>query len=86
MRRILEEPTILLTLLKAALVAGAAFGLPLSDGQTQALLGVAGAILALGAINRQIVTPVKKVERLAEGIGGNAHKLVDQLTGGSDGA
>lgn len=86
MRRILEEPTILISLLKALLIAGAAFGLPISDSQTEALLGVAVAVLALGVVNRQIVTPIAKVERLAEGIGGNAHKLVNQLTGGGDGA
>lgn len=85
MSRLLEEPTLLITLLKAALVAGVAFGLPLSDGQTQALLGVAGAVLALGALNRQVVVPVAKVERLAVGIGGNARKLADQITGGGNG-
>lgn len=82
--RILEEPTLLLTLLKAALVAAVAFGAPLTDGQTEALLAVAGAVLALGVVNRQLVTPVAKVERLAEGIGGNAIKLADKLTGGGD--
>jgi hypothetical protein len=83
--KLLEEPTILLTLLKAALVAGVAFGLPLSDSQTEALLGVAVAVLAIGAVNRQMVSPVKKVERLAGEIGGNAQKLVNQLTGGGNG-
>lgn len=58
MNLIRREPTLLLTLLKALLVAGVAFGLPLSDGQTEALLAVAGAVLALGAVNRQVVTPV----------------------------
>lgn len=81
MKHILEEPTILLSLLKALLIAGVAFGLPISDSQTEALLGVAVAVLALGAINRQVVTPVVRVERLAEDIGGNAKKLADQITG-----
>jgi hypothetical protein len=84
MRRILEEPTALLALLKALLIAGVAWGLPLTSGQTDALLSVAAAVLALGAVNRQVVTPVRKVERLAEGIGGNAHKLVNVLTGGDE--
>lgn len=82
--KLLEEPTLLLSLLKALIVAGVAFGLPLTDGQTEALLGAAGAVLALGAINRQVVTPVRKVERLAGDIGGNAIKLAGQLTGGTD--
>lgn len=82
--RILEEPTLLIALLKAALVAAVAFGAPLTDGQTEALLAVAGAVLALGVVNRQLVTPVAKVERLADDIGGNAKKLVKTLTGGDD--
>lgn len=53
-----REPTLLLTLLKAVLVAAVAFGLPLTNGQTEALLAVAGAVLALGAVNRAVVTPV----------------------------
>lgn len=58
MKLIFKEPTLLISLLKAALVAGVAFGLPLTTGQTEALLAVAGAVLALGAVNRQVVTPV----------------------------
>lgn len=58
MKLILREPTIIIALVKALLVAGVAFGLPLSTGQTEALLAVAGAVLALGAVNRQVVTPV----------------------------
>lgn len=84
MRRIFEEPTICIALLKAVIVAAVAFGLPLDEDQTAALLGVAGAVLALGAINRQVVTPVAKVERLAGEIGGNAIKLADRITGGGD--
>lgn len=58
MKLLRAEPTMFLTLLKAALIAGVAFGLPLTSGQTEALLAVAGAVLALGAVNRQVVTPV----------------------------
>lgn len=53
-----REPTLIISLLKAALVVAVAFGLPISGDQTAALLGVAGAVLALGAVNRQVVTPV----------------------------
>lgn len=87
MRRIIENPTLIIALLKAVLLAAVAFGLPISDDQTNTLLGVAGAVLALGVVNRQLVTPVAKVERLAGEIGGNAVKLADRITGGDgDGA
>lgn len=76
------EPTRLVNLLKAVLLCAVAFGLPLSDGQTNALLGVAVAYVALGEVNRAVVTPVAKVEQLAGEIGGNATKLADRLTGG----
>lgn len=83
MRRLLEEPTILIALIKAVLVVAVAFGLPLDGDQEAALLGLAAAVLALGAVNRKVVTPIRKVERLAGEIGGNATKLVDRLTGGT---
>lgn len=76
-----HEPTVLIALLKAALVCAVAFGLPLTDEQTTALIGVAAAVLALGAVNRAVVTPVTKVEELGRNIGGNATKLVDAITG-----
>jgi len=81
MRRLLSrEPTLLIALLKAVLIAAVAFGLPITDGQTEALLGVATAVVALGVINRAVVTPVKSVTDLAGEIGGNATKLADRLT------
>jgi len=55
-----REPVMVTSALKAILVCAVAFGLPLSDGQSTALLGVAGAILALGAAARQAVTPIAK--------------------------
>lgn len=67
-----REPTLIISLLKAALVVAVAFGLPITGDQTAALLGVAGAVLALGAVNRQVVTPV---------LGLGKH-----LLGGGDGA
>lgn len=76
-----REPVLLLDLLKAAVLAAVAFGLPLSDGQTTALLGVAGAVLALSGVARAAVTPVAKVEEIANDVGGNAIKLVGRLTG-----
>lgn len=76
------EPTLLIGLLRALLLAAVAFGLPLTSAQEAALLAVAGAGLALAGVNRAVVTPVSKVEELGEEIGGNATKLVDRLLGG----
>lgn len=55
------EPVMAASLVKAVLVCAVAFGLPVSDGQQTALLGVAGAILALGGAARQAVTPLAKL-------------------------
>jgi hypothetical protein len=57
----LKEPVILTSLLKAILICAVAFGAPLTTSQTEALLGVAGAVLALGAVARQLVVPVAKL-------------------------
>jgi hypothetical protein len=56
------EPVMVASLLKALLVCAVAFGLPLSEGQQVALVGVAGAILALGGAARQAVTPLAKLK------------------------
>jgi len=56
-----REPVMFTSALKAILVCAVAFGLPISDGQATALVGVAGAILALGAAARQAVTPIAKL-------------------------
>lgn len=61
------EPVMVTSLIKALLVCGVAFGLPLSDGQQVALIGVAGAVLALGAAARQAVTPVIKLKESERG-------------------
>jgi len=55
-----REPVMFTSALKAILVCAVAFGLPITDGQSAALVGVAGAILALGAAARQAVTPIAK--------------------------
>lgn len=55
------EPVMVTSLIKAILVCLVAFGLPLSDGQSAALVGVAGAILALGAAARAAVVPLAKL-------------------------
>lgn len=60
-RLIKNEPVMVASLVKAILVCAVAFGLPLSDGQQTALVGVAGAILALGGAARQAVTPLAKL-------------------------
>lgn len=78
------EPTLIIALIKAALVCAVAFGLPLDGDQTAAVIGLAGAVLALGAVNRAVVTPVAKVEELGRNIGGNATKLVDAIVGKGD--
>lgn len=56
------EPVMVASLVKALLVCAVAFGLPLSDGQSAALVGVAGAILALGGAARQAVIPLAKLK------------------------
>lgn len=62
MRLLRCEPVMVTSALKAVLVCAVAFGLPLSDGRQAALIGVAGAILALGGAARQAVTPLAKKE------------------------
>jgi hypothetical protein len=62
-----REPVMATSLLKAVLVCAVAFGAPLSDGQEAALVGVAGAILALGAAARQAVVPIAKLKEDSDG-------------------
>lgn len=62
MRLLRCEPVMVTSLVKALLVCAVAFGLPVSEGQQVALVGVAGAVLALGAAARQAVTPVAKLK------------------------
>lgn len=62
MNLIRTEPVMVASAIKAILVCAVAFGLPLSDGQSAALVGVAGAILALGGAARQAVTPLAKLK------------------------
>lgn len=52
-----REPTLLVSLLKALLVVAAAFGLKLTDDQRNALLALAGVIVALGVALRTQVSP-----------------------------
>jgi len=71
MRQLLRcEPVLVTSALKAALVCAVAFGLKLSDGQQTALIGVAGAILALGGAARQAVTPLAKLKEATNGVTG----------------
>lgn len=62
MRLLRSEPVMVTSALKAVLVCAVAFGAHISDGQQAALVGVAGAILALGAAARQAVTPLARKE------------------------
>lgn len=78
------EPTRIISALRALLLVAVAFGLPLNENQTTALIGLAVAGLALGEVNRAAVTPVKKVTDLASEIGGNATKLADRIVGKED--
>ena len=71
-----NEPVLTRTLVGAAVVLATQFGLPLSDGQANAIDGVVGAVLALGARNR--VTPVDPAPRADAP---NANILGKALTG-----
>lgn len=62
MRLLRCEPVLVTSAVKAVLVCAVAFGFHVSDGQQAALIGVAGAVLALGAAARQAVTPLAKKE------------------------
>lgn len=79
------EPTRLISVLRSILLVAVAFGLPLNENQTTALVGLAVAGLALGEVNRAAVTPVAKVEAVAKDVGGNAIKLANRLTGKGEG-
>lgn len=62
MRLVRCEPVMVTSAIKAILVCAVAFGVHISGGQQAALIGVAGAILALGGAARQAVTPLAKQE------------------------
>lgn len=85
MKWVQENPVVVGAVVKAALVCATVFGLHTTEADreavTVAILAVAGAWAALTAKERASVTPMNKVERLAEETGGNAHKLVDKIKG-----
>lgn len=58
-----HEPALWLAVLQAAVVLAAAFGLPITPQQKEAVLGLGGAILAIvtGVAIRQNVVPVSKI-------------------------
>lgn len=90
MRWIKDNPVIVGTCIKALLVVGTVFGLHTTEADREAVvaavLAVATAVIALTAKERASVTPMVKVERLAQETGGNAIKLVDKLKGIFDGS
>ena len=55
--RIRREPALVSELVRAVLLCGVVFGLPLTEEQTAAVLLVVGAVMALFV--RRRVTPVK---------------------------
>ena len=59
MGRLTNEPTLVVELVRAALLCAVVFGLPLSEEQTAAVLLVVSAALAV--VNRQRVAPVSGV-------------------------
>lgn len=90
MRRLLRnEPTLLIGLAKAALIAAVAFGLPIDGDQQAALLGLAAAVLALSGVNRQVVIPVAKVPQLGRVVdtaADEAGKILDALDPDKEGS
>lgn len=61
------EPILISNMVKAFLVALVAWGLPITDAQMLAMVGiVAPAIGLLGAFEREAVTPVAKVAEVLE--------------------
>lgn len=60
-----REPVAIIEVIRLSLVAAVAFGLPLSDGQSVALIALASAVLSV--IARQRVTPVGSGRAYAEG-------------------
>lgn len=85
MRRILSlEPEAVATLAKALLVAAVAFGLPISGGQTVALVGIVVPLLVLiGGLTRHVVTPVARVAEQATEV---ATEVVRQVGSAATGA
>lgn len=85
MKRLLYEPVILGSALKAVLAVGTVLGLSLTNVQSEAIVAaVLANLAAFGAITaktRAVVTPLAKVEDLGRTLGGNATKLVDHITG-----
>lgn len=85
MEWIRNNPVIVGTAIKAVLVVGTIFGLSTTEADREAVvaavIAVATAVIALTHKERASVTPMRKVEKLAQETGGNAIKLVDQLKG-----
>lgn len=80
-----DNPVVVGTALKALLVVATIFGLHTTEADRElvvaAVMANAAAIAALTHKERASVTPMNKVERLAQETGGNAIKLVDKLKG-----
>lgn len=85
MNWIKDNPVVVGTAIKAILVLATVFGLHTTEADREAVvtavIAVAAAVAALTAKERASVTPMRKVERLAQETGGNATKLVDRLKG-----
>lgn len=85
MNWIKENPVVVGTVIKALLVVGTLFGLSTTEADREvvvtAVIAVAAAVAALTHKERASVTPMRKVERLAQETGGNALKLVDRIKG-----
>lgn len=56
--RLTQEPTLVVEFVRALLLCGVVFGLPLTDAQTAAVLLAVSSGLAL--LNRQAVSPITK--------------------------
>lgn len=54
---ITDNPAIVTSLIAAVLAVGAAFGLNLTQAQSEAILALAGAILALGVVAHKTTVP-----------------------------
>lgn len=85
MEWIKDNPVVVGTCLKALLVVATIFGLHTTEANREqivaAVIAVAAAVAGMTHKERASVTPMNKVERLAQETGGNALKLVDQLKG-----
>ncbi len=85
MFKLANEPVILGTALKALLLAATLFGLHTTEADREAIVAAIVAVLAAIAVitkkERDSVTPMAKVESLAQETGGEALTLVDRLKG-----